>query len=266
MRARIAVGAPNVGGSGGERVGAVKIEGAADRPRTLCVDIGGTGIKTMVVSSRAKPISTRSRIETPHPATPKAVVAALCTIIPAPRTYERISVGFPGVVVKGVVRTAPNLDPSWAGVDLAGALRAETRKPTRVLNDAGVQGYGAIRGRGVEVCVTLGTGFGFSLFLDGGYVPNIELGHHPFRKGKTYEDLLGNKGLARLGQKRWNRRLACAIEQLERTFNFDALYLGGGNAASVTIALPRNVKRIDNVLGLLGGVKLWDLPRRRPNR
>src|SRR5438094_10621989 len=95
--------------------------GSATGPRTLCIDVGGTGIKVMVVSSRGKPISERSRIETPHPATPKAIAAALRTILPDPGTFDRVSVGFPGVVQDGVVRTAPNLDPSWAGFDLAAA-------------------------------------------------------------------------------------------------------------------------------------------------
>jgi polyphosphate glucokinase len=227
-------------------------------PRTLCVDIGGTGIKAMVVSSVGKPLGERLRVETPHPGTPKAVAAALRTIAPDSRTYDRISVGFPGVVISGVVRTAPNLDPAWHDFDLAEAVRKVTHKPTRVLNDAGVQGHGAIRGKGVEVCVTLGTGFGFSLFVDGRYVPNIELGHHPFRHGKTYEEVLGKKALERLGRKRWNRMLARAIDQLTRTFNYDALYVGGGNSAKVSIDLPPNVKRIDNTAGLLGGVKLWE--------
>ena len=169
-----------------------------------------------------------------------------------------MSVGFPGVVVGGVVRTAPNLDPSWAGFDLAAALHKATGKPTRVLNDAGVQGHGVIRGRGTEICVTLGTGFGFALFVDGRYVPNIELSHHPFRDGKTYEQLLGKKALARLGRSRWNRILARAVDQLAHTFNYDSLYLGGGNSANVSFALPRNVKRVQNVSGLLGGVKLWE--------
>jgi polyphosphate glucokinase len=232
---------------------------AADsRPRTLAIDIGGTGIKSMVVSSKGKPVSERQRVDTPQPGTPSAVVAVIRTMVPDPRAYERISVGFPGVVIQGVVRTAPNLDPTWSGFDLEGALRKFTGKPTRVLNDAGVQGYGAIRRKGVEVCVTLGTGFGFSLFIEGRYVPNIELGHHPFRKGKTYEDLLGKDGLARLGPKRWNRMLAHAIKRLERTFNYDTLYIGGGNSASVDLDLPRNVKRVDNSAGLLGGVKLWE--------
>jgi polyphosphate glucokinase len=212
----------------------------------------------MVVSSLGKPLGERLRVVTPHPGTPKAIAAVLRTIIPDPRTYDRISIGFPGVVVHGVVRTAPNLDPSWSGFDLARTVRDATRKPTRVLNDAGVQGHGAISGKGVEVCVTLGTGFGFSLFLDGLYFPNIELSHHPFRKGKTYEELLGKKALARLGRKRWNRMLAFAIEQLQHTFNYDALYLGGGNSTKVSLDLPPNVKLVDNSAGLLGGVKLWD--------
>jgi polyphosphate glucokinase len=227
-------------------------------PRTLSIDIGGTGIKAMVVSSQGKPLSERQRVETPFPATPRAVVAVIRTMVPDPSAYDRISVGFPGVVIHGVVRTAPNLDATWSGFDLEGAISKFTRKPTRVLNDAGVQGYGAIRRKGVEVCVTLGTGFGFSLFIEGRYVPNIELGHHPFRKGKTYEDLLGRKGLARLGRKRWNRVLAHAIKRLERTFNYDTLYIGGGNSAKVDLDLPRSVKRVENTAGLLGGVKLWE--------
>jgi polyphosphate glucokinase len=228
------------------------------KPRTLCIDIGGTGIKAMVVSPRGKPLGERQRVDTPHPATMRKMAAALRTIVPDPRTYDRISVGFPGVVLDGVVRTAPNLDASWTGFDLEGAIRKETHKPTRVLNDAGVQGHGVIHGKGVEVCVTLGTGFGFSLFVDGRYVPNIELGHHPFRDGKTYEDLLGKKALARLGRKKWNRKLGQAIEQIQRTFNYDKLYLGGGNSANVALDLPANVERVENVSGLLGGVKLWE--------
>jgi polyphosphate glucokinase len=227
-------------------------------PRTLCVDIGGTGIKVMVVAANGEPIGERARVATPHPATPEAVVAALRSIVPAPKAFDRISIGFPGVVVQGVIRTAPNLDPSWAGFDLAGKIAKATGKPTRALNDAGVQGHGVIRGRGVEACVTLGTGFGFALFVDGKYVPNIELGHHPFRKDRTYEDVLGKRALARLGKRKWNRMLERAIRQIEHTFNYGRLYVGGGNSAKVTIALPLNVTRVENVSGLLGGVKLWE--------
>ncbi len=226
--------------------------------RTLCIDIGGTGLKAMIVSAHGKPLSERTRIETPRPATPRAVGAALQKLLPERTLFDRVSVGFPGVVVDGVVRTAPNMHPSWAGFDLATWFLRTTGRPTRVLNDAGVQGHGVVQGRGVEICVTLGTGFGFSLFVNGHYVPNVEFGHHPFRKGKSYEELLGDAALKKRGKKRWNRTLGQAIDQLQHTFNFRVLYLGGGNARKVDLPLPRNVKRVDNVAGLLGGVKLWE--------
>ena len=226
--------------------------------RTLCIDIGGTGLKAMVVSALGKPLSERTRVETPRPATPRAIGTALQALFPDRTQFDRVSVGFPGVVVDGIVRTAPNLHPSWAGFDLATWVLRSTGRPTRVLNDAGVQGHGVVQGRGVEVCVTLGTGFGFSLFVNGHYVPNVEFGHHPFRKGKTYEDLLGDAALKKRGKKRWNRTLGEAIAQLQDTFNFRALYLGGGNSRRIEIPLPKNVKVVDNVAGLLGGVKLWE--------
>lgn len=234
---------------------------ARGAPRTLCIDIGGSGIKAMVVSARGAELTERLRVETPRPATPRAVSAALRKILPDRSAFDRVSVGFPGVVVDGVVHTAVNLHPAWVGHDLATAILKMTGRPTRVLNDAGMQGFGVIAGRGTEICVTLGTGFGFSLFVDGRYVPNVEFGHHPFRKGRTYEELLGTKGLERLGRKRWNRMLARAVDQLRRTFNFRVLYLGGGNSRLVELELPRDVKVVDNVAGLLGGVKLWGADR-----
>ena len=91
-----------------------------------------------------------------------------------------------------------------------------------------MQGYGAIRGRGLELVITLGTGFGSSLFINGTLVPGLELAHHPWRKGKTYEEFLGKKALASVGKKRWNKLVEKAIAQLEALFNYDHLYIGGG--------------------------------------
>src|SRR5512137_883074 len=235
-----------------------KVKSGSPTPRTLCIDVGGSGLKSMVVSTLGKPLSDRVRVDTPRPATPRAVTAALQSMIPPRAEFDRVSVGFPGVVVDGVVKTAPNLHRSWAGVDLATSILKLTGRPTRVLNDAGVQGHGVVQGRGVEVCVTLGTGFGFSLFVNGHYVPNVEFGHHPFRKGKTYEDLLGDAALKRMGKKKWNRVLERAVEQPRHTFNFRLLYLGGGNARRVAFTLPKDVRVVDNVAGLLGGVRLWE--------
>ncbi len=125
----------------------------------------------------------------------------------------------------------------------------------RVANDAAVQGFGAIHGRGVELVITLGTGFGSSLFVDGHLVPGLELAHHPWHKNKTYEDFLGKRGLES-GRKRWNKLLDKAIVQLEALFNFDHLYIGGGNANRIDFALPAHVTRVPNEDGLLGGAAL----------
>lgn len=227
-------------------------------PRTLCIDVGGTGLKVMVVSAQGKPLTERVRVETPRPATPRAVLQALQGAMPPREAFDRVTIGFPGVVTDGVVRTAHNLHRAWIGHDLATWMVRRTGRPTRVLNDAGVQGHGVIQGRGTEICVTLGTGMGFSLFVDGRYVPNVELGHHPFRKGKTYEELLGDAALRKRGARRWNKSLRNAIRQMQDTFNPRIVYLGGGNARIVEGPLPRNVKLVDNVHGLLGGVKVWE--------
>src|SRR5262245_19021667 len=107
-------------------------------PRTLAIDIGGTGLKAMLLGSDGTALGDRARVATPHPATPSAVLPALFELIGPIGEFERVSVGFPGVVVEGVTRTAPNLDPSWAGYDLAKAIGDRTGRPVRVLNDAGV--------------------------------------------------------------------------------------------------------------------------------
>ncbi len=95
------------------------------RPITLCIDIGGTGLKALTVDADGKATSERQRVETPKPATPKAVLAALDPVIRALPAFDRVSIGFPGVVVDGVVQTAPNLDPSWADVPLADKVPIE---------------------------------------------------------------------------------------------------------------------------------------------
>ncbi|HEY0512914.1 MAG TPA: ROK family protein, partial [Thermoanaerobaculia bacterium] len=90
--------------------------------------------------------------------------------------------------------------------------------------------------------------------------PNIEMAHHPFRNKKTYEELVGNAALHEVGKKKWNRRVEKVVEQLARIFNYRVLYLGGGNAEKIRFDLPANVKIIENMDGLLGGVRLWQQP------
>lgn len=229
----------------------------ARAPVILAVDVGGSGIKAMRLDRAGRPLGERNRLSTPRPARPAAVLSVIKALAASARPFDKVSVGFPGVVRGGVVWTAVNLHESWVGFDLAAALRKALGRPARVANDADVQGMGCVTGRGVELVVTLGTGFGSALFVDGRLVPNLELGHHPFRKGETYEEQLGEAALDRVGLKRWNRRLGKAIRVLSRVYNFDALYLGGGNGRKVTVKLPPGVKVVPNTAGLSGGAALW---------
>ena len=226
--------------------------------KTLAIDIGGTGIKVIVLNEKGKAISKRGRDATPQPATPAAIFRVITTLAKAQPAFDRVSVGFTGVVRKGVTETAHNLNPRWVGVNLAGELKKRLHKPVRVSNDADVQGLGVIKGKGDEMVITLGTGMGCALFINGTLVPNIELGHHPFLHGKTYEDFLGKAGMKKLGKKKWNKVLRKAIEMMQMIFNYDHLYIGGGNAAKIKGALPPRVSLVPNIAGLLGGVKLWE--------
>ena len=226
-------------------------------PRTLAVDIGGSGIKVMVLDAEGTPQTERSRLETPQPPKPEPVLEAIASLAGGQGEFDRVSVGFPGVVRRGIIKTAANLDPSWIDFDLATTLKDRLGKPVRVANDADIQGLGAIAGTGVELVVTLGTGFGSSLFVDGILVPNLEMGHHQFRKGETYEEQLGRSALDTIAPKRWNRRLEKAIISLQNLFSLDYLYLGGGNTKKIIFELPRQVKIVPNISGLLGGIALW---------
>lgn len=226
-------------------------------PVILAFDIGGSGIKAMRLDPAGRPLGERNRLSTPHPARPAAVLSVMRSLAASARPFDKVSVGFPGVVRDGVVWSAVNLHDSWVGFDLGHALRKALGKPVRVANDADVQGMGAVKGKGVELVVTLGTGFGSALFVDGVLVPNLELGHHPFRRGETYEEQLGEAALDEVGPKRWNRRLGKAIKVLSRVYNFDALRIGGGNGRKVTLKLPPNVTIVPNTAGLMGGAALW---------
>lgn len=225
--------------------------------RTLAVDIGGSGIKAIILDEDGQPLTERSRVDTPNPPVPEVVMDAIATLASSQGEFDRVSVGFPGVVRSGVTKTAVNLSPNWIGFDLATALCDRLKTPVAVVNDADMQGLGAISGSGVELTITLGTGFGSALFVEGLLVPNLELGHHQFRKGETYEEQLGRAALDKIGEKKWNSRLEKAIASLQNLFNYDYLYIGGGEAKKVTLNLPPNVKIVPNVTGLLGGIALW---------
>ncbi len=211
----------------------------------------------MVLDEKGHPLTERLRIPTPADPTPAKVIAALEQLKKKAPAFDRVSAGFPGVVKRGVLYTAANLSPKWVGFNLQAELEKRWKKPVRVANDAAVQGYAAIRGEGVEMILTLGTGLGSAIYTDGNLCPGLELGHHPWMKGNTYEDYLGKRGLKKHGPKKWNKLLAKAIEQTAHTFNWDYLYIGGGNAKLIRIPLGENVLVVPNEDGLLGGVALW---------
>jgi polyphosphate glucokinase len=227
-------------------------------PITLAVDIGGSGMKVMALDAKGKPLTQRLRTPTPDPATPARMLAILDKMREQMPPCDRVSVGFPGVIKQGKTLTAVNLHPRWSGFPLQATLERRWKLPVRLANDAAVQGYGAIKGKGVELVITLGTGMGSALFTNGHLCPGLELGHHPWRKGKEYEDYLGLRGLKKIGKKRWNRLLAKAINQTAHTFNWDHLYLGGGNSRLINFRLPKDVTIVSNEDGLYGGVALWE--------
>jgi polyphosphate glucokinase len=234
---------------------------AASHPITMTIDIGGSGLKAMLLDAKGRPVSERERVVTPEVPTPEAVLKSLAELekLLVKTKFDRVSVGFPGGVVKhGVTLGAFNLHPSWAGFPLQAELEKRWKKPVRVGNDADVAGYGAIKGEGVELVLTLGTGLGGALFTKGHLCPGLEIGHHIWRKkGMTYEDYLGRRGLDKFGKKEWNKYLQEAIATTEALFNWDHLYLGGGNTKKIDFLPPKNVEIVSNESGLLGGVYLW---------
>jgi polyphosphate glucokinase len=228
-------------------------------PHTLAIDIGGTHIKASVLDRAGVEMVKHIEVQTPHPAPPDVLLPLLDQLVRSLPAFDRISVGFPGVVKHGRIVTAPNLGTvEWHDFPLTEELERCFRKPVRMLNDAEVQGLGVIDGRGLECVLTLGTGFGSALYRDGELMPHLELGQHPIWKGKTYDQYLGAVALAKKGVDKWNRRVERMLRIVRTLLNYDHLYLGGGNAAKVHLELPPDVTIVSNESGITGGIRLWD--------
>lgn len=226
---------------------------------TLVVDVGASGIKAVLLNELGGFAGRRVRRDTPSSGMPDEVIDTIVALAENCESFDRVSIGFPGIIVDGIVQQAPNLATEWKDFNIAKILQARLRRPVRVANDADVQGFGAIAGKGVELVVTLGTGVGTSLFTDGHLVPNLEFG-----KAKLRHEILQKDG-----KKQWNRRLAKFILRLEERFHFTRLYIGGGNSKNVDISLlPANITIVSNLNGLAGGIALWrdavPLVKRRP--
>jgi len=220
--------------------------------------VGGSHLKASVLDRAGTFLADRARVATPVGHPPKDTIEAIVRLVEALPDFDRVSVGFPGVVRGGVVRTAPNLGhEGWKGFDLAGALGSRLGKPVRVLNDADMQGLAVIRGIGLEMVVTLGTGFGTGLYLDGKLLPHLEIAHQQFQKGETFDERLGNAARKRVGDRKWSKRVRKAVADLRALTHFDHLYLGGGNARRLTFEPDPDVTIISNRAGIEGGVAAW---------
>lgn len=228
-------------------------------PRTLAIDIGGTGLKASVLDGAGRMLLERVRVSTPHPCRPAILLRAIADLVASLSPFDRISLGFPGVIRAGRIVTAPHFDEdAWRDYPLEAAVSRRLGKPARLLNDAEVQGLGIIVGRGLEVVLTLGTGVGSAVFSAGWLAPHIELAHHPIHKGKTYNDYIGNEARLAHSSKKWNHRVLKTIEIVRSLLHYDVLYLGGGNAANIAVDLPANVRIASNDAGITGGIRLWD--------
>ena len=226
--------------------------------KILSIDIGGTHIKATVLDEQGKMLVDYASIATPHPATFTAVINTIQTLVKGFPAFDKISVGFPGYVKEGIICTAPNLDQNtWHKINLSQTLSNLLGKPARVINDADMLGLGVISGKGLEMMITLGTGFGTALLKDGILLPHLELAHHPISKHKSYDDYIGANAFANAGVKKWNRRMEKIIFIIKTVFNYDTLYIGGGNAEKINFKLDKNIKIVTNKDGIHGGARLW---------
>lgn len=243
--------------------------------RTLALDCGGTGLKAIVLDAAAEPLCERMRVRTPYPCPPERLVAELVELAAATGTsYDRVSVGLPGAVRRGVVLATPHyvteagphtpvrldLVEAWTNFDVRAAVQAALGAPTRVVNDAELAGLAVVEGGGFEVVLTLGTGLGCALFDEGRLLPKVELSLAPFRKGQTYDEQLGHHARKRIGAAHWSRRVHRAVDGLRPVLCWDRCYLGGGAAKHLRVDLGEDVTLVSNEVGLRGGVALWERP------
>jgi hypothetical protein len=223
------------------------------KKKILVIDVGGTHVKLMI-SRREK-----QKFDSGSTMTPGEMVTQMKPLL-ADWNFDAVSIGFPSPVRDGRILSDPkHLGKGWIAFNFEKALG----KPVRVINDAAMQALGSYRGRRM-LFLGLGTGLGSALVWSN-YVLPLELGDLPYRNGSIIEDYLGKPGLARLGEKTWQRDVEHALVQLKKSLIADYVVLGGGNAKKLD-ELPGGVERGHNRNAFLGGTRLWQVdPRtRRP--
>lgn len=241
--------------------------------RTLGIDVGGSGLKGAVLDAAGDMVSERIRVDTPYPCPPSRLIEELVALRARLPEHDRVTVGFPGLVRHGRVdyivsltrdsyngKTDDDLVKLWARYPLASALQDRFGVPTKVANDADVQGCAVVDGVGFEFVMTLGTGVGAALFSEGRLLPHLELGHAPFRGKDTFEDVLGNAGRKHTGTADWRDSVLTAVDAYRQFLFFDRIYIGGGNAKHLKPEdLPPDATIVPNTAGITGGVRIWDL-------
>jgi len=218
------------------------------------IDVGGTHVKVLATGHRAP------RKVTSGPAMTARKMVAAVKRMTNDWTYDAVSIGYPGPVLHGRPVAEPhNLGGGWVGFNYEKAFG----RPVKMINDAAMQALGGYRG-GRMLFLGLGTGLGSALIVDGVLEP-MELAHLPYKKGRSYEDYVGIRGLKRLGKKKWRRCVADVVQRLKTALEADDVVLGGGNAKLLE-KLPAGTRRGRNANAFTGGLRLWDVAPARRSR
>lgn len=227
----------------------------------LSIDIGGSSIKTTVLNEKGEMLSEYRKAPTPKKVQPEEVLTIIKQLTAGFPEYDKISIGFPGYTKDGIIYTAPNLGTKvWAGCAFAKMVANALKKPVRLLNDADLQGFGFISGNGLELTLTLGTGLGTALFMDGILLPHLELSHFYARTDKDFDAFIGDAALEKDGDEKWNKKLKEVITLFKLVVNYNKLYLSGGNSKRVDFKLDKDAQICGNREGIKGGAFLWQRP------
>jgi polyphosphate glucokinase len=212
----------------------------------LVIDVGGTNIKFAIQGGEEiRKVESGPSMSAQHMA--EAVKKATTDW-----TYDRISIGFPGPVVGGqIIKEPHNLGKGWVAFDFTRAFG----KQVKLINDAAMQALGSYQG-GRMLFLGLGTGLGNCLILDGVVAP-MELGHLPYKKGKSFEEYVGNAALKRMGRKKWQKAVFDVVARLQAALLADYVVLGGGNVKKLD-ELPPNCRHGENIYAFVGGVRMWE--------
>jgi len=216
--------------------------------KILVIDVGGTHVKVLA-TGRKEPV----KIISGPKMTAEKMVKEVRKVTEG-WDYSGVSIGYPGPVIHGRPLCDPhNLGRGWVGFDFKKAFG----RPVRILNDAAMQALGIYKG-GRMLFLGLGTGLGSAMIVDGILEP-MEVAHLPYKKGRTFEDYLGLRGLKRMGKKKWRRSVAEVVEELKNALEADYVVLGGGNAKLLK-KLPPGARLGDNSTAFTGGFRLWEEP------